>query len=62
MLPALREKPPITFVPRTKKADKEGTGVDKAEYIKFEFFIDPKNSASRYSKELIFFKNCDPEE
>jgi hypothetical protein len=57
MLPALRETPPIPFVSRAKKFKMEGAEVDKTEYIKFDFFIDPENPSSRYSKEFLIFKD-----
>jgi len=62
MLPALRETPPIPFVSRTKKVETECAEVDKTEYIKFDFFVDPENPASRYSKEFLVFKDGCPEE
>jgi hypothetical protein len=61
MLPALRETPPIPFVSRAKKVETVGADVDKTEYIKFDFFIDPENPASRYSKEFLIFKDGCPE-
>jgi hypothetical protein len=36
--------------------------VNKTEYIKFDFFVDPENPASRYSKEFFIFKDNLPEE
>jgi len=62
MLPALRENPPIPFVPRTKKAETEDKEVDKTEYISFVFFVDPAKSASRFAKEFVIFKSGHPEE
>jgi hypothetical protein len=62
MLPALRETPPINFVSRAKKVETEGAEVDKTEYIKFDFFVDPENSVSRYSKEFLVFTDDCPEE
>jgi hypothetical protein len=61
MLPALRETPPIPFVSRAKKVETEGVEVDKTKYIKFDFFVDPENPASRYSKEFLIFKDGCPE-
>jgi hypothetical protein len=61
MLPALRENPAIPSVFRAKKVETEGVEVDKTEYIKFDFFVDPENPASRYSKEFLIFKDRCPE-
>jgi hypothetical protein len=38
---------------RSKKVESELAEAEKIEYIKFDFFVEPKNSASRYSKEFI---------
>jgi hypothetical protein len=35
---------------------------EKTEYIKFDIFVELKNSASRYSKEFIIFKGGFPED
>jgi hypothetical protein len=62
MLPALRETHPIPFVSRSKKAEAERAEVYKTEYIKFDFFVDPENPESRYSKEFLIFKDGCSEE
>jgi hypothetical protein len=62
MIPALHEIPTIPFVSRAKKVETKGAEVDKTEYIKFDFFVDPENPASRYSKEFLIFKDGCPEE
>ena len=62
MLPALHENFFITFVSKTKKAESDGMVLEKTEYIKFEFFVDPENPASCYSKEFLIFKDEFPEE
>ena len=61
MLPALHENPPIPFVSRTKKVESDELEVDKTEYIKFDFFVDPENPAYRYYKEFLIFKDGCPE-
>jgi hypothetical protein len=58
----LRETLSIPFVSRAKKVETEGAEVDKTEYIKFDFFVDPENPSSRYSKEFLIFKDSCPEE
>jgi hypothetical protein len=58
LFPSMRENPLIPFVPKIEKVD--GGGVleaDKTELIKFDFSVDPKIPASRYSKEVIIFKD-----
>jgi hypothetical protein len=35
---------------------------NKTDYIKFDFFIDPENPASRYYIEFIIFKSGHPED
>jgi hypothetical protein len=60
MPPALRKTPPIPFVSRAKKVETDGSEVDKTEYIKFDFFIDPENPASHYSREFLVFKDGCP--
>ena len=62
MLPALRENAPISFVSKTKKVESDGMETDKTDHIKFDFFVDPENPASRYSKEFLIFKDGCPEE
>jgi hypothetical protein len=52
LLPSIQESPPIPFVPKVKKVDGDGV---KTEVIKFDFFADPKNPPSTYSKELAIF-------
>jgi hypothetical protein len=46
----------------TKKVETEGMEVDKKEYIKFDFFVDPENPVSWYSKEFLIFEDGCPEE
>jgi hypothetical protein len=41
-----------------KKVDKvDGPDVDKSEWIKLEFIIDPDNPASKYSRQFDIFKD-----
>jgi hypothetical protein len=41
-----------------KKMDKvDGTDVDKSEWIKLEFFMDPDNPDSKYSGKFAIFKD-----
>jgi hypothetical protein len=42
--------------------DGDDVEADKAELIKFNFFVDPKNPAFRHSKEFTIFKNGKPED
>jgi hypothetical protein len=62
MPPSLRKTPPIPFVSRAKKFETEGAEADKTEYTKFDFFVDPENPASCFSKEFLIFKDGCPEE
>jgi cytochrome oxidase Cu insertion factor (SCO1/SenC/PrrC family) len=55
--PSMRESPPITFVTKVKKVDEDGVEADRTELIKFDFFFDPENPTSRYSKEYVIFKD-----
>jgi hypothetical protein len=41
-----KKPPPIPFVSKLKKVDKvDGTDVEKSEWIKLEFLMDPDNPA-----------------
>jgi hypothetical protein len=51
------ENPLISFVRNVKKVDGESVEVDKSDLINFEFFVDPKNPASSYNKEVIIFED-----
>ena len=62
MFPALFKDPPIPFVSKTKKVESDGMQADKTEYIKLDFFVEPENPASHYSKEFLIFKDGCPEE
>jgi hypothetical protein len=46
-----------------KKMDKvDGTDVDKSEWIKLEFLMDPDNPASKYSQQFAIFMDGCPED
>jgi hypothetical protein len=46
--PSVRENLPIPFVSKVKKMDKvDGPDVDKSEWIKLEFLMDPENPGLR---------------
>jgi hypothetical protein len=62
MYPFMRENPPIPFIPKSKKVKSELTEADKTELITFDFFVDPENSATKFSKEFLIFKDGDPED
>jgi hypothetical protein len=62
MYPSMRENPPIPFTPNSKKVKSELTEADKTELITFDFFVDPKNSATKFSKEFLIFKDGGPED
>jgi hypothetical protein len=50
----------MSFVSKVKKLDKvDGPDVDKSEWIKLEFLINPYNpeSGSKYSRQLAIFKD-----
>jgi hypothetical protein len=56
----VRENPPIPFVSKVKKTDKvNGPDVDKSEWIKLGFLMDPDNPAldSKYSQQFDIFKD-----
>jgi hypothetical protein len=50
------EKLPIPFVLRVKGVNDVGADADKMEFIKFDFFVDSMNPASRHSKDFIILK------
>ena len=54
---AVRENPPIPFVPKVKKGEKEMAESDKTETIKLEFFLDPENPATKYQRHFHVFKD-----
>jgi hypothetical protein len=62
--PSVRKNPtPIPFVSKVKKMDKvDGPDVDKFEWIKLEFLMDPDNPASKYSRQFAIFKDGCSEE
>jgi hypothetical protein len=62
MYASMRENPPIPFTPKSKKVKSELTEAEKTELITFDFFVDPENSATKYSKEFLIFKDGDPED
>jgi hypothetical protein len=44
--PSMREIPLLPFISKVKKIDKvDGTDMDKSEWIKLEFLMDPDNPA-----------------
>jgi hypothetical protein len=44
-----RTSPPIPFVSKVKETDKvDGTDVEKSEWIKLEFLMDPDSPASGF--------------
>jgi hypothetical protein len=56
MSPPVRKNPlpPIPFIFKVKKMGKiDGLHADKSEWIKLDFLMDPDNSASRYSRQLL---------
>jgi hypothetical protein len=55
------ENPLILFVPKVKKVGGDGLNADKTELIKFDFFVDSENPASKYSKEFENVKDGGPE-
>jgi hypothetical protein len=55
--PALCENPPIPFVLKAKKVETSDEAVDKTEHIRWEFFMDPSNPASKYSRHFMIFKD-----
>jgi hypothetical protein len=59
--PYMRGKPASSIYFWSKKVESELAEAEKTEYIKFDFFVEPKSSASRYSKEFIIFKGAFPE-
>jgi hypothetical protein len=55
--PAVRENPHIPFVSKAKKVETPDEAADKTEHIRLEFFMDPSNPASRYSRHFMIFKD-----
>ena len=55
--PSVRENPPIPFVSKTRKTDNPEESSDKTEFIKLEFYMDPTNPASKYSRHFLIFKD-----
>jgi hypothetical protein len=55
--PALCENQLIPFVLKVKMVDDPDKAADKTEHIKLEFFIDPSNPASKYSRYFTIFKD-----
>jgi hypothetical protein len=56
---------PIPFVSKVKKMDKvDGPDMDKSEWIKLEFLMDPDipSSGSKYSRQFAIFKDGCPED
>ena len=55
--PAVRKNPPIPFVSKARKTENPEENADKTEYIKLEFYMDPSNPASKYSRHFFIFKD-----
>jgi hypothetical protein len=50
--------PPIPFISKSSKTENvDGANVDKREFIKLEFFMDPNNPASKYACHFVTFKH-----
>jgi hypothetical protein len=62
--PYLCENPqPISFVSKVKKLDKVyEPDMEKSDWINLEFFMDPDNPSSKYSRQFSIFKDGYPEE
>jgi hypothetical protein len=59
----VRENSPIPLSSKVKKMDKVGgPDVEKSEWIKFDFFMDPDNPASKYSQQFAIFKDGCPKD
>jgi hypothetical protein len=53
-----KNPPPIPFVPKVKKMDKVyGPDADKSKWMKLDFLLNPKKSASKYSQQFSIFKD-----
>jgi hypothetical protein len=62
MYPSMRENPPIPFTPKSKNVKSQLQEADKTELILCDFFVDPKNSATKFSREFLIFKDGFPED
>jgi hypothetical protein len=57
------EIPPIPFVSKAKNTENvDGANMDKTEFIKLEFLMDPSNPASKYACHFVIFKGGCAEE
>jgi hypothetical protein len=57
------ENPPIPFNSKASKTENvDGANVDNTDFIKLEFFMDPSNSASKYARHIVTFKDVCAEE
>jgi hypothetical protein len=54
---AVRKNPPIPFVSKAKKVETLDKAADKTKHIRLEFFMDPSNPASKYSRHFMIFKD-----
>jgi hypothetical protein len=63
MLSSICENPPIPLIckPR-KKENVDGSNVDKTQLIKLKFFMDPRNTVSKYDCHSFVFKDGCAEE
>jgi hypothetical protein len=49
---------PFPFVSKLKKMDKvDGPDTDKMELVKLQFFMEPDNPTSKYSRKFAIFKD-----
>jgi hypothetical protein len=55
--PAVCKNPPIPFVLKAKKVETLDKVADKTEHIRLEFFMDPSNPASKYSRHFMISKD-----
>jgi hypothetical protein len=54
---SVRENPPIPFISKARKLENPEDGTDKTQFIKLDFFMDPNNPASKYTKHFVIFKD-----
>jgi hypothetical protein len=54
---AVRENPPIPFISKARKLENPEEATDKTQFIKLDFFMDPKIPASKYTKHFVIFKD-----
>ena len=54
---SVRGNPPIPFISKARKLENSEENEDKTEFIRLEFLMDSNNSATKYARHFVIFKD-----